>query len=45
MKKLQCPACDTVCHKCHKKGHYTVNYSSESAVVVNVTVTLFNKHI
>ena len=44
-KNCICPECDTVCHKCHKKGHYTVNCSSRSAAVVNVTVTLFSKHI
>ena len=36
-RRDKCPAHDAVCHKCHKKGHYSAHCLSRS--VANVTTT------
>ena len=41
-KRDKCPARDAVCHKCHKKGHYSACCLSKS--VANVTMTNQQTH-
>ena len=41
-KRDKCPARDAVCHKCHKKGHYSACCLSKS--VANVTMTSQQTH-
>ena len=41
-KRDKCSARDAVCHKCHKKGHYSAYRLSKS--VANVTMTSQQTH-